>query len=78
MTRNTPAAKLESNPLQAMPIATPAAAIIAANGVVSTPKKLKIAIASAIRKVAANAVCRYPMMVGSFFRNCLVSITRPR
>ena len=41
--RKTPAAKLESNPDQAMPMATPAAARTPAKLVVSTPKTPRMA-----------------------------------
>ena len=51
ITRNTPAAKFASRPLQATPIATPPAASIAANDVVWIPKIPRIAI---IRMISSS------------------------
>ncbi len=65
---NTPAAKFESRPDQAMPIATPAAARTPAKEVVSTPKTLRIASRSMSVRTTPTTDCRYRISVASSFR----------
>ena len=55
-TRDAPAAKFASRPPQATPIATPPAAINAANVVVSTPKNPRIATESATFRTTERPV----------------------
>ena len=64
-TRNAPAAKLASKPLQARPMATPAAAMRAANVAVSTPRTPRIATKSTTLRSTDKLACTYLSSVGS-------------